>query len=286
MPEAPSPARTLPLPFYDRPWPAALRPAARALWQWHLALWDAALWDAALWDGAVPPGADRSAFLEAEAARVAAGETGSAVPGDVWRAALEACRAQDLPRELLAEQLRAAAVLGGPVRFATQAELAAFADAFAGSHARLLARLAGVAGSWQLPQAGDLGAAFFLVGRLAVLPADLARDRLFIPEADLEQAGVSLEQLRQGRVDEGVRRLLWKQGVRAQQLLARGEPLAADLPRRYRGALKRAWFGSIEVLAAIRRRGYDVWSAPVALTPLRRLQVHYQARFGRTTFRG
>ena len=145
--------------------------------------------------------------------------------------------------------------------------------------------LAGAAGSWQLPLVDELCSGFFWVGRLAYLPHDLARDRLYFPLDELASDGVDVERLRAGHVDEGVRRLFWRQTVRAQNGLAGGEPLVQDLPRRFAGALKRYWFGSLEVLNEIRRRDYDVWSRPVALSFRNRLQIQYQSRFGRTTFR-
>lgn len=268
---------TLPRPFYDRPWPAALRPHARALWAWHLALHEAR--------APALDGDDLTAYFEAQRARAAGGEPVDVVPPPVAEAAYAACRAHRLPADLLAVQVMGARQLQGGARFATAADVQAFLDVWARPHGRLLAHLAGASGSWQVPLVDELTTGFFWIGRLAGLPRDLERDWLFIPEEDLDRAGVGVEQLRAGAVDEGVRRLLWKQMIRAQDAFAHGDELVRELPRRYAGALKRYWFGGLEVLGEIRRRQFDVWSKPVALTLRHRLQVHFQSRFGRTTFR-
>jgi phytoene synthase len=131
----------------------------------------------------------------------------------------------------------------------------------------------------------ELASAFFWVGRLMTLKDDLARDWLFFPLSDLRLAEVSVEDLRSGEITEGVRRLLWKQTIRAKDAFAQSEQLVIDLPRPYASAVKRWWIGGLEILNEIVRRDYDVWTEPVSLSTFYRLQVRLQARFGRTTFR-
>jgi phytoene synthase len=186
---------------------------------------------------------------------------------------------------LLSGQVRALRHLVPPVLFAAYPELNAFIHAFVVPHARLLARLAGADRNWQQPQIQALAEGFFLVRTLTALPADLARNRLFIPEEDCDRAGVGFEQLRRGMVDDRVKKLLWKQSVRARDAFAQSLPLAGELERRYARAFKRWWLGGLEVLNEVERRDYDVWTSPVTLKPRHRMLVRFQARFGRATFR-
>ncbi|MDQ7040423.1 MAG: squalene/phytoene synthase family protein [Rhodothermus sp.] len=268
---------TLVRPFYEKPWPTALRPAAQALWHWHLALRRPN----------VPhvEAASIEAFLHAEAARLLAGEPVRVVPEAVWRAAQEVVAHYGLPVELMAMQVRAAWVWTGSARFSNAAALESFVRDFAGAHGRLLARLAGVGTRFNDPQVDALATGFFLTDRLMRLPRDLAADRLFIPLEDLERAGVSIELLQRGANNPAVQRLLWKQVVRVQEALARGRALVHELPRRYARALRREWLLALEVLRTIKRRNYDVWHGPVVLSRWQRLQVAYQARFSRVAFR-
>lgn len=277
MREATSEANRLPQPFDETVWPRALRPAAQALWHWHLSLSEPMKgWEA---------GADVRAFFEEEYTRAEAGQPVRVVPASVAEAAYAACRTHTLPLAVLAEQVKAAARFTEPIRFVTYADLHAFVQQRAGSHARLLARMAGHKGSWQLPAIDELARAFFLVGRLIYLPDDLARDRLFIPLDEMQNAGVTEEQLRAGTVDEALKRLFWKQTVRIRDAFAHGQNLAKDLSGWQRRAFKRWWLGGLYVLAEIERRDYDVWSKPIVLSGLKRMQVQLQALVGKTSFR-
>lgn len=267
----------LPQPFNETVWTKALRPAAQALWQWRLHLAEPVV-DPERQD-------DLNAFFEEERSRAEAGESLRMVPQPVAEAAYEACRAHKLSRALLADQVKASAHFLGPMQFETYSALQAFIQAWAGSHGRLLARLAGHKGSWQLPLVDELTRAFFLTSRLAHLPDDLARNRLFIPLDEMQHAGVSLAQLRAGEVDEAMRRLLWKQTVRVRDAFAQGQALANDLSGWQRRVFKRWWLGGLELVTQIERRDYDVWAAPLTISSVQRFRVHLQALVGRTSFR-
>ncbi len=263
-------------PFYEKPWPSALHSAAQALWRWHLNLRQPH----------VPPGVETQAFLQAEAERVVRGEpVQGIVPFEVWEAAYQVCMTHRLPLELLGRQVRSAWGWVSPVRFPDAAMLEAFMQDFAGAHGRLLIRLIGSGTRFEDALVDALAAGFFLTDRLARLPRDLAADRLFIPLEDMERAGVSVELLQRGADNAAVRRLLWKQVVRAQEALARGRTLVHALPRRYARVLRRAWFEALEVLHTIERRDYDLWRSPIQLSFWQRLHVAYQARFSRVAFR-
>lgn len=265
-----------PRPFFEDPWPARTREAARALWRWHLAL----LTPPAEWDAAVP----RTAVQMAN--RAVEGKDIPWIPPQVSAAAYEACAKHGLERTWLALQVQTAPRLWGGLRVDDQSELEGLIDCWAVPHAQALAKLADAAHRWQLPYVSEFARGLFLVGRLMQLSEDVGEDRIFIPLADLEQAGVSIEQLKEGRVDESMRRLLWKQIIRARDALAHGAPLANEVSPRFARALKRWWMGALEILSEIERRDYDVWSRPVSLSMIHRLQVRFQAQFGRTTFRG
>lgn len=270
-------AEILPIPFYEDPWPRAKKPYAAALWHFHRQLVDA--------EAPALDGSDLTAYFDSERARVMAGEPLRSLPEETTREVYAAVREFRLPGDLLGSQITAARSFKEPIRFADSRDVGAFIQDWAQAHGRMLAYLAGVTGSWQLRYVDELATAFFWVGRLATLKGDLARDWLFIPHSDLELAGVSIDDLRSGVVTEGIRRLLWKQTIRAKDAFAQSEPLVLDLPRRYARAVKRWWIGGLEVINEIVRRDYDVWTEPISLSGFHRAQVWMQANFGRTTFR-
>ena len=271
------------MPFYLDGWNHRQLPHAQALWDFHQALARPALLLAL--PSASPSGSPADAFFDEECDRLMAGKPLRVIPEAVANQALAACEAAGLPRALLVEQVSAARVWAGPARFPDDRAVNDFMAGWVCPHARLLAHLAGISGSWQRNYIDELARGFFWTGRLMALKRDVAEGRFFITETDLFQHGVSREQLLEGRVDESMKRLLWKQTIRAKNAFALAEPLALELPRRRAGAFKRWWLGALEVLHEIRRREYDVWTRPITLSARSRMQVRIQARFGRTAFR-
>jgi len=270
------PAGALPRPF-STAWGAERKPAAQALWTFHSALTAPSL----------PVDRDDRAaietFFDDERTRAEAGEPLHVVPEAVWTDAYAACHDYDLDRELLGAQVEAARKFVGPTRFETASALDTFTRLWAASHARLLAGLAELPYSTQQKRVDELARGFFLLGRLRRLPDDLEADRLFLPMEELRWADVSVAQLRDGTVTEGLRRLLWKQSVRVRDALAQGQPLINDLSLRQRYALKYYWMGALALLNELERRDYDLWSEPLGLPWGRRLQVWLQVAFGRTS---
>lgn len=268
---------SLPRPFYDD-WPRSTRAEAQALWDWHTHLARSA--------PAVDDNRSVDDFFDEEQERVKEGQSVRLVPDRVWQSAYRACETHDLPRRLLAVQVGAARRLHGSLRFADSSALNAFSRQWAAAHGRLLAGIVGLDGSVQLQYVDEVARGFFFVGRLVTLPEDLQeRDHLFIPNADLEQSGVTAQDLRRGEPDERLRRLLWKQTIRARDALGQGQPLSHELPWYRRPLFKRWWYGALEVVGEIERRDYDLWSKPITLSTFRRVQIYLQGLLGRAASR-
>ena len=268
----------LPRPFYND-WSPRLQGAAHALWEWHLSLLEI---QPASQNGA---GSAYGDVFDDDQQHVIHGEPVQLLRESVWRSAYEACDEHELSVKLLADQIGAAQTLLGTVRFEDAPSLRTFVRRWALSHTRLLAGLAGANHTWQIEPVEELGRGFFFVGRLMSLADDLRRDQLFIPLTDREQAGVTVDQLKAGTMNEKVRRLLWKQSIRARDALGQGQRLIGELPRLQRFALKRWWHGALEMLNEIERRDFDVWSEPLELSLFRRMQVNLQALLGKAAGR-
>lgn len=265
------PSLDLPRPFYDE-WSRRRRPAARALWRWH----------SALVLPTVPGEASVDPFFDEERARAEAGEPLRVVSEETWSAAYEACETHDLNYDWLGAQVEAARVLCGETRFESADHLETFVRLWALPHARLLAHLADVTNSVQVGWIDELARGFFHLTHLVTLPADLERERLFVPLEECRQYGVSVDQLRTGPATEEVQRLLWKQSVRVRDALQRGRSLAQDLSFRQRYALRWYWYGGLALLEELDRRDYDLWSEPMNVSWFRRIEVYLQVIFGRS----
>lgn len=269
-----SPRPALPHPFYDL-WDPELRPAIRALWHWHAALTDPQRVSA----NGTPSSVD--AFFAAERERAKEGAPMRVVREAVWSDAYAVCTEYDLDRDLLARQVAASKQLQGTTRFETSADLKSFVQRWAVSHGRLLAGLAGVDTTFQVRYVEELARGFFHAARLLTLPQDVENRRLFLALDDLDQANVSVQQLQDGTKNENIQRLLWKHAVRVRDALAQGQPLMSELPLRLRMTLKFWWLAALEMVNEVERRDFDVWSRPVRLSALRRVQVYLQTAFGR-----
>lgn len=261
----------LPRPFYDE-WSGRRRPAARALWDWH----------SALATPTVPSDTPVDPFFDEERARAEAEEPLRVMPEETWSAAYEACRTHALNVDWLGAQVEAARLLCGETRFEQADDLETFVRLWALPHARLLAGLADVTNSVQTGWVDELARGFFHLAHLLTLPTDLERGRLFLPLEECRQYGVSVDRLRTGPSTEATRRLLWKQSVRVRDALQRGRSLAQDLSFRQRYALWWYWHGALALLEELDRRDYDLWTEPIGLSRLRRMEVYLQMIFGRT----
>jgi phytoene synthase len=123
----------------------------------------------------------------------------------------------------------------------------------------------------------DLGVALQLTNILRDIPGDLARGRVYLPQADLRRHGVTEDDLRReaaaagsGVKSEAVRRLLEAQAERAWAYYARA---ARGLPRRDARRLVAAEImGAIykAILRRIQRQHYDVFSRVIRIPRPRR----------------
>jgi len=123
-----------------------------------------------------------------------------------------------------------------------------------------------------LKYAHDLGLAFQLTNIVRDVGEDARRDRIYLPLEELEQFGVTENDILQGRESEQVRKLLEFQIERAESYYERA---FAELPASDRKAQRTGL-----VMAAIYRTllheiksggGEKVLNARIALTPLRKL---------------
>jgi len=265
-------ASSLPHPFLDRPWGAKERQAAHVLWNWHHLLYRLGV------QKQFPLVVDN--LVE----RVVQGKLIKEIPEAVGRGVSEVCSAYNLSRELLAEQVKAIPYFLKPERFPTRQEQTRFMDQWVGSHALLLAGLAGAKGGWQRAPILHLARGFFLVRVLVMLPNDVADGRVFIPSDELNDQ--LLSDLSAGNIIPDLRRVLWRQVVRAKDALGMGQELAKDLPRRSVRALSWWWLSALEALVEIERRDYDLWSKPFALSHRTKVQVYLHSRIGKYRGKG
>lgn len=94
---------------------------------------------------------------------------------------------------------------------------------------------------------------------------DWAKGRVYLPQDDLVQHGVTEAQIAEGRCDGAWRALMAFECARARSLLVRGRPLASRLPWRIGLELKAVVAGALAILDRIDAAGGDVFRSRPAL---------------------
>ncbi|MFN2538270.1 MAG: phytoene/squalene synthase family protein [Mycobacteriales bacterium] len=121
------------------------------------------------------------------------------------------------------------------------------------------------------PYAADLGVAFQLTNFLRDVGEDLQRDRVYLPQEDLDAFGVTVEQLRAGVVDARFRRLMAFEIARTREVYrtaALGIRLLHPSSRRCISLACRLYGG---ILEEIERADYRVLDRRVAVGRVRRV---------------
>ncbi|MEM1093645.1 MAG: squalene/phytoene synthase family protein [Bacteroidota bacterium] len=263
-----------PVPLAPERWPKADQPIVKAIWEWLFALKKAA--QTKRLD-------EKGAAVVADTVAKAASTTGLGLTVDgPYRQLLVDKR---IPKGELVAQASSVWRWYGAQRFETIADLNAFADAWSGSQARILASIAGVNTRWTQSVLREWGRAYFFTSRLLTLDDDLAHDRCYFALDQLDQHGVSVHLLRRDRDHPDVNKLLWKAVIRAQDAYAQALPLVYDLEGGLQRALKESWLGGLEALRLIQKHKYRTEDGMLPLPVAVRAQVWYQARFAKTTFK-
>jgi len=119
----------------------------------------------------------------------------------------------------------------------------------------------------------ELGLALQMTNIVRDISADLARDRVYLPQEDLRRFGCTEEMLRAGRVTSPVRELLAFECQRARDLYARARALLP--PEDVRALVAAEIMGGIysAILWRIERCGYDVFSSRVRVARPRRALI-------------
>jgi phytoene synthase len=110
------------------------------------------------------------------------------------------------------------------------------------------------------------GIAFQLTNILRDLGEDAARDRVYLPQEDLERFGCTAEQIRRGERNDRFRELMRFEAARAHAYYEEARPLVPLLSPEGQAVylvMERTYRG---LLTAIERRDYDVFSSRVRLS--------------------
>jgi 15-cis-phytoene synthase len=124
-----------------------------------------------------------------------------------------------------------------------------------------------------LRYAESCGLAFQITNILRDVKEDAERDRVYLPQEDLDRFGVSVEDLKAGVITEKVRSLLKFEAERAANYYSEAQKLVPLLHRDGRATyaiMNRIYRG---ILDNIVERNYDVFSGRARISTLRKLSI-------------
>ncbi len=218
---------------------------------------------------------DRSTELEAWGTRVMAELRSGTATDPIGRAVADTVRTWDIPLSLFEAFLASMQLDLTVTRYPTYADLERY---MWGSAAviglQMLPVLESVGPAEQAaPYAVALGQAFQLTNFLRDIGEDLGRGRVYLPEQDLADHGVTVDDLATGTVHGPVRRLLAFEIRRTRALYRRAEPGIGLLHPTSRDCVRTALRLYGGILDEIERADYDILRRRVSVGRARRLGV-------------
>lgn len=108
---------------------------------------------------------------------------------------------------------------------------------------------------------------------------DQQKDRLYLPLEDCLSHGYSIEQWKDGRVDDTFRRLMKFETERTRDLFYAGAELPFIVDKDLQVELKLVWFGGMTILKKLERSKFDVFSHRPTLSSLDKMSVLFRGLF-------
>ena len=240
-------------PVASRLVPAALRPAVVAIYRFARAADDLA-------DEGDAPAAQRIAALAAYGTaltRIAAGETPPEAP---FPELAEAIRAHALPLPPFHDLLSAFSQDVTVGRYPSFSALEDYCRRSANPVGRLVLALYRADTPSNLLLSDAICTGLQLVNFWQDIRIDWAKDRVYLPQEDLDRFGVPVAQIAAGRVDHQWRALLAFETARARALMMSGRPLTRELPWRLGLELSAVIAGGLRILDRIDAVHGDVFA--------------------------
>ena len=193
--------------------------------------------------------------------------------GRVFTALAHAATTFDIPEEYLQGVISGVETDLTKNRFQNFEELRTYCYQVASVVGLICIEVFGYSGEKARGYAIDLGLAMQLTNILRDVQEDLERDRVYIPLDEMRDFGYSVEELKQGVINDPFRRLMKFQAQRARQYFDSGFKLLPFLSPRSRACP--AVLGQIysHVLDKIEARGFDVFSGRVSLSKREKYMV-------------
>ena len=181
--------------------------------------------------------------------------------------ALSETRARfDLPISLFDDLLSAFSQDVVKRRYETFDELKDYCRRSANPVGRLILLLFGYSDTGLHELSDDICTALQLANHWQDVAIDLAKERVYLPDEDLDRFGVSIEELKTGTQKASFKNLMKFEIDRAREYFIRGKPLCAAVSGRLGLELRAVWLGGWRILDRIEENDYDVFARRPEIT--------------------
>ena len=162
-------------------------------------------------------------------------------------------------------------------RYQTFAELTDYCRRSANPIGRLILLLFGYRDEARHLMSDSICTGLQLANHWQDVEVDLRKDRVYLPEEDLRQYGLSVEMLKTQTTSPTFSELMQFEIARARQLFSQGKPLCTAVTGRLGIELRVVWLGGVKILKAIEENGYDVFRKRPVITRGDKLQILFRA---------
>jgi squalene synthase HpnC len=184
----------------------------------------------------------------------------------IFVALAETVRELQLPAQLFRDLLAAFKQDVVKRRYADFDEVLDYCRCSANPVGRLILRLFGYRDARLDELSDQICTALQLANFWQDVAVDIQKDRVYLPQTELAQFGVTVDDLRAGRCTANYRALLKFQVERTRALLLQGQALPSQVSGRLALELRLTWHGGMRILELIERQSYDTLSARPKIT--------------------
>lgn len=164
-----------------------------------------------------------------------------------------------LPKALFRDLLMAFKMDVTKKRYENFDEVLTYCKLSANPIGRLVLHLFGEIQKEFFTQSDHICTALQLTNHWQDVAIDLQKDRIYLPQDDLEKFGVSEQQLFAHTADENFKRLMMFEVDRVSEIFVKGKPLGLKLKGRLGLEMRLTWLAGVTVLKKIKAVGYDIF---------------------------
>lgn len=232
--------------------PARLRPAVEVIYAFARSADDIAD------EGDAPP-AKRLADLDAYRKELARIDSGENSDSPLFRDLGKTVRAWNLPLQPLYDLLSAFSQDVVTTRYRSFPDLLDYCRRSANPVGALMLHLYGVADEDNLRASDAICSALQLINFWQDVAIDWNKDRIYLPQEDMDRFRVTADHIAQAHVDDAWRALMRFEMARARAMLLSGAPLSWRLPGRIGWELRLVVQGGLRILECIEQADYDIF---------------------------